>query len=110
MAPYNISLADQRQEIFEKKSKIQDEITINTDLIEFLEEQIDNNSWHLANLPLEYDLVRRGSFEYRQLEKKEKGLRKNQEYSRYEIERLKSENILLKERVKQLDNEIKQLK
>ena len=110
MAPLNISRADQLQEIYEKKFEIENQITINNDLQEFLEEQIDNNAWHLANIPLQYELVSPNTYEYKQLEKKEEKLRHSQEYSRHEIEKLKSENIELKERIEQLDREINQIK
>ena len=110
MAPHNISLADQLQEMYEKKLEIENKIIINNDLQEFLEEQIDKNAWHLANFPLHYELVSPNSDEYKQLEKKEKKLRHSQENSRYQIEKLKSEHSELKECLEQLDREIREVK
>ena len=110
MAPHNISLVDQLQELYEKKSKLKEEIEKNNDLQDFLDEQIDDNCWHLSNIPLRYQILHPATNEYKKLEKEEERLRKSCEDAKKQIEKLKIENNELKLRVNLLDNEIAQIK
>ena len=110
MAPHNISLADRLDEIYEKIEKLEKEIEINHDLQEFLDEQIINTRWELTNIRLQYELVHPDSYEHNQLQRKERRLRKSCDSATKRIEELKTENIELKRRCRQLNAEMEQMK
>ena len=110
MAPHNISLVNQLHELYDRKLKLEDKITINKDIQDSLDEKIEDNCWHLSNIPLRRELIHPATDEYRKLQKQEEKLRKSCEEAKKNIEELKTENIKLKRHVDQLENEITRLK
>ena len=95
MAPHNISLANQLQELNDKKSQLENRIEINKDLQDFSDEQINKNCWHLSNMPLRKELLHPDTVEYKELQKEETRLRKSCRESRKNIEELKEEILNL---------------
>lgn len=110
MPPYSIPFHDRLQEIKDRKAKVQDEIKMNKDVINSLDALIDDNCWHLSNIPLRYQLTHPNTEEYRQIQKEETRLEKSCEGARNYIDQLRRENVELKRRVDQLINEINQCK
>ena len=110
MPPYSIPREDRLQEIKDRKAETEHEIMMNKDLIESLDDLIDDNSWHLANIYLRYQLARPATEEYRQIQKEETRLEKSSEGAREYIDELKKEIVEHKQYIDQLNNEIKQCK
>ena len=106
MAPYNIPFVDRLLEIRNRKSRLEDNITMQEDLINMLQDQIEEVRFELGNIPLRLALVRRDSNEHRQLRRLETKLRSNCEYAESEIEKLKDTIAELRRSVNDLQNEI----
>lgn len=110
MAPYSIPLADQKSEIDEKISKLQDKILMNNDLREDLEEQIEDNCYELSNITLRYELFHRDSDEHKQLVKEETRLRNSSVNANTEIGVLRIEKMEILQQIDQLKKEMSKLK
>ena len=110
MAPYKHAVKDRFDELFDIITKLEKEVEINDDLQEFLDKQRERYSDELTMFPMCYILHHPDTPEYKQLQKKEKRLKKSCEYAERRVVELYNENIRLKHQIDTFSEEVRQLK